>query len=126
MQTGSISKFSFKSKFNTWYYRIAYNESITYLKKNKWLSSIEDIENKLVFEEDIWKRIDNDVLKNKVTIEINKLKMIDRNIILYFYYDELKIKEISKIMDLNENTVKTKLSRIKKSLKPNLEKLWKI
>lgn len=52
--------------------------------------------------------------------------MIDRNIILYFYYDELKIKEISKIMDLNENTVKTKLSRIKKSLKPNLEKLWKI
>lgn len=28
-----ISKFSFKSKFNTWYYRIAYNESITYLKK---------------------------------------------------------------------------------------------
>lgn len=117
----NLDKFSFKSEFKTWYYRISYNESITFIKKNKENINIEDVENKLIYEENAWKQIDKKYLKENITIEINKLPLIDRNIILYFYYDDLKIKEIAKIMWLNENTVKTKLSRAKKKLKPNLK-----
>jgi RNA polymerase sigma-70 factor (ECF subfamily) len=50
------------------------------------------------------------------------LPLIDRIIILFYYYDELKIKEISIIMSINENTVKTRISRIKQKLKLNLIK----
>lgn len=118
----NLDKFSFKSEFKTWYYRISYNESINFLKKNKENINIDDLENKLSFEESAWSKIDKETLKNDISIEINKLPLIDRNIILYFYYDDLKLKEIAKIMWLNENTVKTKLSRAKKRLKPNLKK----
>ncbi len=121
----NLHKFSFKSSFKTWYYRISYNESITYLKKNKWFTNIEEIEQNLVFEEDKSADIDKEIQKNKITKEINKLPLIERNIILLFYYDELKIKEISRIIWLNENTIKTKLHRTKKKLKSNLEKIWK-
>jgi RNA polymerase sigma-70 factor (ECF subfamily) len=31
----NLKKFNFDSEFKTWYYRIAYNESITFLKKKK-------------------------------------------------------------------------------------------
>jgi RNA polymerase sigma-70 factor (ECF subfamily) len=121
----NLKKFWFKSEFSTWYYRIAYNESINFLKKKKWHVDIDLVENSIPYHEDVWKQIDEKILNKQVTAEINKLSLIERNIILYFYYDDLKIKEISEIVDLNENTIKTKLSRAKKKLKYNLELLWK-
>lgn len=117
-----LPQFSFKSEFKTWYFRIAYNESITFLNKNKILEDLWDYEESLSFENNFWKGIDDKEVAKKVTIEINKLPTIERNIILYYYYDELKIKEISEIMWINENTIKTKLSRTKNLLKTNFEK----
>jgi len=118
----NINKFNFNSEFKTWYYRISYNESITFMKKKKWYTDIEEVQNIITTEDNSSKDIDNSILKDDITIEINKLNLLDRNIILYFYYDDLKIKEISEILEINENTVKTRLSRTKKKLKINLEK----
>ena len=118
----NINRFNFESEFKTWYYRIAYNESITFLKKKKIYINIEEVENIIISKENTSQNIDNSILKEDISKEINKLPVIDRNIILYFYYDDLKIKEIAKILDKNENTIKTKISRIKKKLKINLEK----
>lgn len=118
----NIAKFNFDSEFKTWYYRIAYNESITFLKKKKWNIDIDEVQNIVISKDNSAENIDNSILKDDITKEINKLSLLDRNIILYFYYDDLKIKEIAKILDKNENTIKTKLSRIKKKLKINLEK----
>jgi len=111
-----IQDFWERSSFSTWYYRIAYNESITYLKKQKWHTPLEDIEFSLESDEDIVNEIDSQILEEYVTREIHTLPLIERNIILYFYYDELKIKEIAEILNMNENTIKTKLSRAKKHL----------
>lgn len=118
----NIDKFSFNSEFKTWYYRIAYNESITFIKKKKWYVDIEEVQNIIVSKDNPSENIDNSILKDDISIEINKLSLIDRNIILYFYYDDLKIKEIAEILKINENTIKTKLSRTKKKLKINLKK----
>lgn len=118
----NLKKFNFDSEFKTWYFRIAYNESITFLKKKKEFIDIYDVENIIITDNTFWEDIDKDKLKIDINNEINKLPILDRNIILYFYYDDLKIKDIAKILEKNENTIKTKLSRIKDKLKINLEK----
>ena len=48
--------------------------------------------------------------------ELKKLKPIKRNIIYLYYYQGYKIKEISKILNINANTVNTNLARAKKEL----------
>ncbi len=117
----NLPKFQFKSEFKTWAYRISYNESITYIKKKRWYIEISEVENFIPDDTEYYHWLDTKKKTQDITNEINKLPLIDRNILLYYYYDELKIKEISKIMNINENSIKTRLSRAKKKLKPNLE-----
>lgn len=121
----NLKKFQFQSDFSTWYFRIAYNESINFLKKKKIIFDIDDETYEIASDENIEKEIETRLSNEEITQQINSLPLIERNIILYFYYDNLKIKEISHILQLNENTVKTKLSRAKMKLKYKLESLWK-
>lgn len=118
----NIWNFKQESNFSTWYYRIAYNESINFLNKQKTSIQIDEIENKIIDEDTDFYSLDKKEIKQDINQLINSLPVIDRNIILYFYFDELKIREISEIMNMNENSIKTKLSRIKKHLQPLLEK----
>lgn len=53
--------------------------------------------------------------------EISKLKPKYRDVIYLFYYQGYKIKEISKILKMKENTVSSNLSRARESLKIVLE-----
>ena len=53
--------------------------------------------------------------------ELKKLKPINRNIIYLYYYEGYTIKEISKILKMNANTVSTNLKRARKELKNILE-----
>jgi RNA polymerase sigma-70 factor (ECF subfamily) len=45
-----------------------------------------------------------------------KLKEEDRVLLTLFYFEEISIKEISKIMDLTDDNVKVKLFRSRKKL----------
>lgn len=121
----NLKNFQFKSQFKTWYFRIAYNETINYLKNKKININLEKIENYDLNKEKIDENLSKKELKKKLTDTINKLPLIERNILLYYYYDELKIKEISYIMQINENTIKTKLKRSKNFLHSNFEKYEK-
>lgn len=42
-------------------------------------------------------------------------------VLLLFYFNELSIPEISKLLDTNENTIKTRLTRGREALKNELE-----
>lgn len=53
--------------------------------------------------------------------EINKLKPVYRDIIYLYYYQGYKIKEISIILKMKENTVSSNLTRARESLKNILE-----
>jgi len=50
-----------------------------------------------------------------------KLKPIYREVILLQYYKQFSIQEIAYLLDVSENTVKTRLSRAKQNLKKQLE-----
>ena len=43
-----------------------------------------------------------------------------RSVIILFYYDQMKIKEISEILHITEGTVKSRMSRAKDILKKQL------
>lgn len=57
-----------------------------------------------------------------VTDELTKMKEEDKNIFTYYYYESKSIKEIANILEITEIKVKSRLSRIRKKLKKELEK----
>lgn len=57
-----------------------------------------------------------------ITDELTKMKEEDKNIFTYYYYESKSIKEIANILEITEIKVKSRLSRIRKKLKKELEK----
>ena len=48
---------------------------------------------------------------------IEQLRPEYREVIKLFYLDDLTVKQIAQILDRNENTIKTQLSRAREALK---------
>ena len=95
--------------------RIAINKSINFLKKNKRTTLVD--ENALRREE--IEENSNEELQyifNKLTSLPEKLK----SVMILYYYDNLKIKEISTILKISESAVKMRLERGKEKLKSEL------
>ncbi len=118
-----LGGFKRESELKTWIYRIAYNESLYFLKSRKEYVELENVESYL-WKEDVHD-IDTKDMESCVRSSIEKLSPIDKTIILLFYYDDLKIREIADITQINENTIKTRLARAKLFLQPLLENVWK-
>ena len=53
---------------------------------------------------------------------VNNMDKESKEIFIYFYYEQRKIKEISKILNISESKIKTRLHRIRKKIKKELEK----
>ncbi|MEP1489302.1 MAG: sigma-70 family RNA polymerase sigma factor [Algibacter sp.] len=122
----SLSKFKGDSKFSTWIYKVAYNTSLDRIKKNK--KHFNDVEIN-EFTEHHLKTIDN-VLSNLEQQEYNKaikdcialLPNEDSFLLTLYYFEELSLDEISKIVDLTNNNVKVKIFRSRKKLATILKK----
>lgn len=79
--------------------------------------NIDDYYEKLILSENI-KVYSEDIEKNeRVLEELNKLKDEEKEIFMLFYYEDMKIREISKSLNISESKVKSKLSRTRKKLK---------
>ena len=96
--------------------RILINECNKIYKKNK--------KNNKIIEKEMIKHTDLDVdfftedINNKISFS-NRLKILkqaEQNIIILFYGNQYSCPEISKILHMNENTVRSKLRRAKKKL----------
>jgi RNA polymerase sigma-70 factor (ECF subfamily) len=121
----SLNKFKGDSKFSTWIYRVAYNTCLDRIKKNK--KHLKDVAideftfNKL---DTIDNALDNIIKEEKsVLIKncINKLPEDSSALLTLFYFEELSLEEISKIINVEANTVKVKLFRARKKLAVILE-----
>ena len=103
-----------KSKLSTWLYKIAYNKCIDFIrKKNSFLnlkSYLKQKDSKFDFQKHQF--------ENEIVYELlAELSESDSALITLYYLNELSVKEISFVIDDNENNIKVRLHRIRKQLK---------
>lgn len=79
--------------------------------------NIEDYEEQLVDLTNIELTFSENERKKEILNELEKMKNEDKEIFIQYYYEERNIKEISKIFNISESKVKSKLFRIRKKLK---------
>lgn len=122
--------FQFKSKLSTWIGNIAYNTSIDFLRKKKRIQ-LDDNYNlilegepnysSLMKEEILTKNPESEMISHEekfiLQAAVDKLPEIQRTLIFLFHQDELPLVEISEIMNMPVNTVKSYLFRARALLK---------
>ena len=108
----NINKFQNTSKLSTWLYRIVYNQSIGFIKRESRTTQIgysvlvdkyEEDDNREDKIQDLYKAI-------------NLLDDTDRNVIMLFYLAEKSIKDIAQITGLSTANIKVILHRARKRL----------
>ena len=112
--------------FATWFYRIVTRTAWRCLTKEKRLIPMEGIEEMLDVNQpygDPYKQSD---LSEFMIRQINKMSYKKRTTLILFYYNELSIKEIAKVMGCFEGTVKSRLNGGRRELKKYLEDAYAI
>jgi RNA polymerase sigma-70 factor (ECF subfamily) len=116
----SLNKFKGDSKFSTWIYKVTYNTCLDRLKKNKKHFNDVPIDE---YTEHKLETIDN-ALEGMIKMErsdlikrcINKLPSESSYLLTLYYFEELSLDEMSKIIGITSNTIKVKLYRARKKL----------
>ena len=111
--------------FKSWIYRIAINKCKDMLKSSYM--------KKVIFDSNLFRffsakehtpemtlihQSDEELL----SVSVLSLSVKYREVIILYYYEELSIDEISHLLTLNKNTIKTRLNRGRKKLKEILER----
>ena len=118
-----IRKLKEISKFKAWITKILINNCNKYYRKKYKEKEIYDNYDIEFYKESIASYNDQKVMEDTLDFyEMMKpLKYEDRIILLLYYGQSYTIKEISTILDMKENTIKTRLSRAREKLK-NIDK----
>ncbi len=117
----SASKFKGESKVITWIYGIARNITMSELRKRFKLKEIELNEN-FVSSDDPFLKYAGNELKFLLKQAINELPFKYKEILDLVFFHGLKYEEISQILGIPVNTVKTRVFNAKKKLKEILNK----
>ena len=101
-----------EEKFKPWITKILVNTAINYIRKESKVIYIDD-ENPIISSENI-------VSKKAISLDLYKaidlLKPKYKTVIILKYFDDMKIEDISYVLDVPINTVKSHLKRAKESL----------
>ena len=115
-----LESFRGESDFLTWLYRIAYNLSISAVRKKKVeYLAIEDSQLSNVSEEMIQDQLGQTDSSERLDLldwALEQLPPDDRALILLFYKEDKSIEELAQITGLSVANVKVKLHRIRKKL----------
>nr|WP_301286019.1 sigma-70 family RNA polymerase sigma factor [Lysinibacillus endophyticus] len=116
------SQFRGDSSYKTYLYKMTINRSYDYLRS--WSYRNHFLTNKFSNLFGVHKSMDEFlVIEDERAVignEVLKLKPKYREVVVLFYFKELKIEEIATILDCSINTVKTRLSRARNILKERL------
>ena len=124
----NLSSFKGNSKFSTWLYRIAYNLSISRVRrKNNFLSldGVYEDGKELDIEDetsDIWFSIDEEEIKMMIEEGMKKLKPWERAIIELRDIKNLNYDEIAEVLGIPMGTVKSRLNRARNHLRKIIER----
>ena len=88
----------------------------------KEFENIEDYDEKLILNENLTIYSTTDEQYDDLLVELNKLKEEEKRIFIMYYFENKKIKEISKLLKFSESKIKMKLNRCRKKLSKILKK----
>lgn len=131
----NLEYFRGESSISTWIYKIAYHEALLYLKKKKSQAKLTD---SLKQEEEKtsgglfinWSKLPDkelldEELKDRLDKSIKNLPIKYRMPLLLDNVEELSLKEISSILGLKINSLKTRLHRARLNLKEEISDYFK-
>lgn len=114
-----LSAFNGNSSFSTWIYRIAYNTTLSALRKKR--------NEVLSFDDKLWKSVsdtqvdealdtDSEEQIEKLQQALSTLPADEQALVTLFYEEEKTISDICYILHFSESNAKVKLHRIRKKL----------
>ncbi|WP_342434083.1 sigma-70 family RNA polymerase sigma factor [Neobacillus sp. FSL H8-0543] len=113
--------------FKAWIFRITINKCKDFLKSSIFKKVVMNSNilrltksSELSPEMSIMKSSEEEFLSTSVLV----LPIKYREVITLYYYEELSIEEISEILNINRNTIKTRLNRARMKLKAMMER-WR-
>lgn len=103
----NLETFQGKSSLSTWLYRIAVNESLDFMRKQKNASCVsadEDmaVANRLLADN----YFDGDETQAQLQEAVSRLPEVQRIVFTMKYFDEMKYSEISKVLHTSEGALK--------------------
>lgn len=122
------------AQFRPWVKRIATNKAKDYVKKRKPIlfseMANEDSDEPIDFEDNRWTDLPETVVDRKETTrlmnEILATLSEDQQLVVgMFYYQEMSVKQIAKVLGVSENTVKSRLNYARKKIETKVLDLEK-
>ena len=108
---------------STWFYRILINTSISHIKRNVHHIPYDDYEKHYHGPDHNLTNGIEDTLASNIDLydALSYLNPIDKSIVILRFFEDKTFKDISEILGLNINTIKTKLYAILKRLRSKLD-----
>lgn len=104
----ALDKFREDAQLYTWLYRIATNESLTFLKqkRNRFFVPLDDVEKQLSQKLDADPLVNPDALLMKLQKALLKLPEKQRIVFNLRYYDEMKYEDMSEVLGTSVGALK--------------------
>jgi len=118
-----IDLFEGKGSFEGWMKRIMINESLSYIRKNKSMYLETDIE--VAEREPDFDKISTELEAKDLLKLVNELPSGYRTIFNLYAIEGYSHKEIAELLDINENTSKSQLSRARQQLQKKILEIEK-
>ena len=125
----SLGNFRMKSSFATWLYRIIYNTAISYIRSRKEiLHSLEEFPadaSDFIGNNNDEEKAEKEYKESIVNYALSKIEEEERGLICLYYYEDMKIDEISEVTGISSSNVKIRLHRTRKKMLEIIENLEK-
>lgn len=122
-----LKKFRGEAKLSTWIAKIAYNTSITHLRRKHYeLNSYDEQPGLIAHEEEEYLNLDSiekEEVKKYLLEKIEELPVHYRTVLTLYHLEEFSYKEIEEITGMPDGTIKSYLARARKMLRDKLEKM---
>lgn len=102
-----IDDFQNRSKLSTWLYRIAVNEALDFLRRQRNVASLDTVDNMSVADQlEADRYFDGDRAQALLQEAIASLPDVQRVVFNLRYYDEMKYSDISQLLNTSEGALK--------------------
>jgi RNA polymerase sigma-70 factor (ECF subfamily) len=120
-----LDTYTGEASFRTWLCRIAYNLTISWLRKQrmKYVTIDERLD---VSDADVDQLLDDDSRIQQLKDACTQLKPDEQTLINLFYYDDMPMRDIAYILGMEQGNVATRLYRIRKKLYLIIKRMEKL